>query len=836
MDYRPDSDQAFGQAIKHLLERKGMSQREFAKRSDLAPDYVSKLVNGKIKEPRREFQQKIAMGLGFSSVDVLWAEIQRLNATLLSESLSISVQEQQTQEYVRQLVQQLRIRQADRLLELYRHIRLLNTRQVEIDSLYVDVYVLEVSRFRFITSADLIRGIDQDQATQEKFDRLGLSDRENQDRHPGLDIAKQKRRLMVVGKPGSGKTTFVRSLVVACCRGEFAPERIPVLLELRTFQNRGRVDLTEWLLKDLELKQTQDIDTLMRHGALLFLLDGLDEVSIRVQQEVIKQLEKLTDRYYRSQFILTCRTQTLPHGMQSFDHVEVANFTLEQVEQFIRNWFGALHRQEDGAMLIQTLNTKTNHPVRELATSPVLLSLICLGFEFDRKLPVRRAELYQRGLDLLLQIWDKDREIVRMIGSDLYQRLSLRDKQRLLSHIAAHKFRQPKNFILFEQQELEDMLSKFFKLEDSFWERLVLGPPEESEGILRAIEDQHGLLIERARGVWSFSHLTFQEFFLAKWFCEPIHWKELLQHIDELRWREVFLLTFGALEDASRLAWEMKAVIDQLIAEDDKLQEFLNWVYDKSNEVKGDFKPAAVRAYYYSYDRLFDRTLEEALDSSIRLTLDLYSTQDRDQDLGLIRALDLAAVLKLTCDIDIDIDVDSYIDHALNSRHPGNTASRVAGALYLKGRLYTSDISTIFSEALKLIKERRSVRILGHEHRPILGNALDDLAFHKKLQDLADQILENQGQIKDWWRSHGTKWEENLCQAMFAHRNINHGLTFAPGQRELLKKYYNANKLLVECLISDCSIAHGIKAAIESQLLLPISKQGHRGFNLTEFN
>jgi hypothetical protein len=455
----------------------------------------------------------------------------------------------------------------------------------------------------------------------------------------------------------------------------------------------------------------------------------------------------------------------------------------------------------------------------------VLLSLICLGFEFDRKLPVRRTELYQRGLDLLLQIWDKDREIVRVIGGDLYQRLSLRDKQRLLSHIAVHKFRQPKNFILFEQQELEDMLSEFFKLEHSSWERLMLGPLEEGEGILRAIEDQHGLLIERARGVWSFSHLTFQEFFLAKWFCEPIHWKELLQHIDELRWREVFLLTFGALEDASRLAWEMKAVIDQLIAEDNKLQEFLHWIYNKSNEVKGEFKPAAVRAYYYSHDRLFDRTLEEALDPSIRRALDLYGMQDRDQDLGLVRALDLVAVLKLTCDIDIDINIDSYINDALNSRHPGNTASSVASALYLKGTLDTSDISTIFSEALKLAKKRRSVHIPGYEHRPILGNALDDLDFHQKLQGLTGQILENQGQIRDWWRSHGSEWEENLHQAMFAHRNINHGLTFTPEQRELLEKYYNANKLLVECLIGDCSIAYGIKAAIESQLLLPISKQ-----------
>ncbi|MHC5831473.1 MAG: NACHT domain-containing protein, partial [Nostoc sp.] len=40
----------------------------------------------------------------------------------------------------------------------------------------------------------------------------------------------------------------------------------------------------------------------------------------------------------------------------------------------------------------------------------------------------------------------------------------------------------------------------------------------DSERLLKSIEYQHGLLIERAKGIYSFSHLTFHEYFTAREF------------------------------------------------------------------------------------------------------------------------------------------------------------------------------------------------------------------------------------------------------------------------------------------------------------------------------
>ncbi|MHC5733149.1 MAG: signal transduction protein, partial [Nostoc sp.] len=76
----------------------------------------------------------------------------------------------------------------------------------------------------------------------------------------------------------------------------------------------------------------------------------------------------------------------------------------------------------------------------------------------------------------------------------------------------------------------------------------------ESQGVLRAIASQHGLLIERAHKVWSFSHLTFQEYLVAKWFCDKQNWQSLASQIRNKHWREVFLL-----------ATEMAKTIDKLL-------------------------------------------------------------------------------------------------------------------------------------------------------------------------------------------------------------------------------------------------------------------------------
>jgi tetratricopeptide (TPR) repeat protein/transcriptional regulator with XRE-family HTH domain len=73
--YRPESAGQFGRVLRQLLKERKLSQREFAKRTGLDGGYLSKLVNGKIGEPGREFVLSIAQALDLS-VEALWVAVE----------------------------------------------------------------------------------------------------------------------------------------------------------------------------------------------------------------------------------------------------------------------------------------------------------------------------------------------------------------------------------------------------------------------------------------------------------------------------------------------------------------------------------------------------------------------------------------------------------------------------------------------------------------------------------------------------------------------------------------------------------------------------------------
>jgi len=58
---------------------------------------------------------------------------------------------------------------------------------------------------------------------------------------------------------------------------------------------------------------------------------------------------------------------------------------------------------------------------------------------------------------------------------------------------------------------------------------------------------------------------------------------------------------------------------------------------------------------------------------------------------------------------------------------------------------------------------------------------------------------------------------------MIEHRNIGHDWQFSKEQQNLLQQYYSANKLLVDCLNSDCYVSREVRQEIEETLLLPDS-------------
>ena len=537
-------------------------------------------------------------------------------------------------------VEEVRSRCCQKILYQHGTIQLLNQTEIRVDQLYVDVWLLNRSPRTFQASeSKLLKSFDL------RNDRLGLGDRIKRDE--GMTVATDNARLLILGKPGAGKTTFLKHLAADCSNGRFQPNLIPILIELRKIQS------TEWKLLDaisVELEvDSQRTQKLLEQGRLLILADGLDEVPTNsFRRNVQEQLQSLAQELKHSgnRFILTCRTQIIEVIPQGFIPVEVAEFKDEQVESFVRNWFRASEQTKEVIeQRWQAFSDATEHnsALKELTVTPVLLSLVCWVFQDSEELPSQAALLYRKGIRLLLEKWNDRKEIDEWeIGEEVYRELSIDQKEALLIEIAARKFENPGNFVLFEQKDLAEQIANFLKLANA----------REGESVLKAIETQHGLLVERADELWSFSHLTFQEYFTIQWLTR-LSPEQLAEKIADRQWQEVVKQLVKS-QPADRLLGLIKRVIDYSVSPDAKLQGFLTWVQEKSEAINTPYKAAAIRAFYFV--RAFDRTLDLDLAPARDLNLNL--------DLALDRALDLALDLALNRDVNRDLDL--ALDFALD--------------------------------------------------------------------------------------------------------------------------------------------------------------------------
>ena len=415
-----------------------------------------------------------------------------------------------------------------------------------------------------------------------------------------------------------------------------------------------------------------------------------------------------------------------------------------------------------------------------------------------------RSELYEEGIELLLEKWDDSRDIER---DPIYKKLSTRRKEDLLSQIAFNTFVKSEYF--FKQKTLEYPISNYIQnLPDvqTDSDALLIS----SRKVLRSVEAQHGLLVERARGIYSFSHLTFQEYFTARNIIASRpnllgqSLQELVNHIiTEKRWREVFLLTAEMLPEADYLLELMKAQVDSLLDGDEKMQKFLSWVNERSTSIEGTYKLVAIRALYLdlNLDRALDRALARArarararaLDLDLDLDFDFAINLDRDLDLDLDRdfaldfALDLALNLTLDFALDLDLDFALDLDRALD-----------------RARALDRDLNRALDYA------RNS-----------------DSKLEQALRNLKVQLPDREGDFeiyKQWWQTKGKAWSETLRAFMIEHRNIGHDWQFSDEQKKILNQYYDANKFLVDCLNSNCYVTRSTRDRIEDTLLLPIAE------------
>jgi HEAT repeat protein len=433
------------------------------------------------------------------------------------------------------------------------------SQSLEVKSIYVRLRLYKEARSEYVIDKDY-QDLLTVQSTHDPnasfiFNRKHLEHRASEALDPNVAISRYKH-CVIVGDPGAGKTTLLKRLVMKSLDKELKglPD-LPLYIELKYFADPKNEynDLLEFIVdKWAELYgfskgEAQDyLAKELKSGNVLVLLDGLDETFIGEEAEetytrVSKAIINFEDRYSLSPIVVTVRKADRPQGavFERFTELEVLDFSPEDIQQFVSNWFT---RNVGGQERAIDLNNKLkdNPRIHALAANPLLLSLITIVYEanpnlLDHHADLYRADLYKECVDTLLTKWDAKRNVNRR------RQFRQNNLEVLLEEIALDFHMQRR--LYFPKEELLGVIAGILP-----WMGLS---KEQNTQILGEITNTNGLLKEQAKGWYGFLHLTFQEYFVAQKIANEDLSNKLLAYSDEPWWEEVILLSARYTKDAS---------------------------------------------------------------------------------------------------------------------------------------------------------------------------------------------------------------------------------------------------------------------------------------------
>jgi formylglycine-generating enzyme required for sulfatase activity/predicted ATPase len=440
---------------------------------------------------------------------------------------------------------------------------------------------------------------------QEKQEAMLPGSRPDREMHhlSALDQLNRHRRLVLLGDPGSGKSTFV-NFVALCLAGEALQSKranlalltsplpkekddkkerdkeipqtwehgalLPVRVVLRDFAARGLSaagvratadHLWCFIKSELQTAALADYAPHLHHELLhqggLILLDGLDEVpeADRRRTQIKEAVEDFAAVFSRCRMLVTGRTyayQKQDWRLANFEVTVLAPFSAGQIRRFVDRWYAHIAelrhldtKDSQGRAELLKKAIFEGDRLRGLAERPLLLTLMAsLHAWRGGSLPEKREELYADAVKLLIDRWESQRVVWDAQGNVVVIQPSLAEWLQ----VDKDKVRVFLNELAFAGHAAQPDLAGTADVPEG---KLIQGfmllsqnPDVKPQRLVEYLSQRAGLLVPRGVGVYTFPHRTFQEYLAACHLTDhdfPDRLAELARR-DPGRWREVALL------------------------------------------------------------------------------------------------------------------------------------------------------------------------------------------------------------------------------------------------------------------------------------------------------
>ena len=333
-------------------------------------------------------------------------------------------------------------------------------------------------------------------------------------------------RFIVLGGPGTGKTTLMKSLLVNIINKKTDSELddiIPVFIVLRNLASR-RQSVEEAIIDTFESYHfpgaQKFIKSAISQGRMLIILDGLDEVGINrefVSSRIRTFCEYDDQRSQKNRIIVTCRehsyrTEDLRDVIPTV--VRVEPFANHHMRIFLKGW--PVHEGKSAIELYGII--QNDSLIRDICRNPLLLTILTGLYLDDVKfqLPTSRDRFYQSSIEELLIKRPARRSIKQLIDPvnkmKILERVCLERLETVQvsddpEQLTLDAFRKNSNDVLQKEIDIHVLIKEFVDI----------------NGIIKPIGDD----------TYTCAHRTIQEYFTAREARRTCELEEVIEFFGE---------------------------------------------------------------------------------------------------------------------------------------------------------------------------------------------------------------------------------------------------------------------------------------------------------------
>ncbi len=658
----------------------------------------------------------------------------------------------------------------------------------KLDKIFVMQDVQEEKKDRFIgreeyifleidNSSDVLSKVNNRRRQLWQQQRQWINSDNYQNKFPAQDLLtkNQGKKSVILGSPGSGKTTLMSYFAVIIAEGQSnllglseEIDWLPILIKMRDYARYDNLSVLEYYQQFCQNSlHTKDLpqrffEHWLEDGRVLILLDGLDEiVNEGKRYEIVQKIECFLGKYEKNRVIVTSR----PAGYRrdffkasEFPHYWLQPFDHEKINEFIENWYDSRTPDQTEAKSRKDDIKKalTNNPrLQMLAANPLLLTIIALIHRYQADLPRERYKLYASAVQTLLVTWDTTNK--QLENSSKLEYLKNDDWENLMQDLAywIHSHSEgitgnESEGTLIDQDELIKFLRDYIKETKGID---FSKAKQEGERFIEFLRDRTGLLNEQGKDCYAFVHKTFQEYLCAQKIQRQkeenpdgfsIILDAIKKHLHDAHWREVLLLLVAQQKKKSA-STAIRFILDSKSDYEQWLHRDLLFAGSCLAENPQGLKSADENLVNEILERLVSLEISEKTGSQVKNQLyqifcSLYETEFALPCLKLLQ--DQLAVGKISFKrfLNYRVELEKDKDHLVNSLLPllsdkdSDVRYSVAEAL---GKLGNSSDRVIDSLISKLSDQNSSVRYNVAQALGELGNSTDRVIDHliSKLSD-----------------------------------------------------------------------------------------------------